>query len=452
MDPLISKNPVNGEEIHRYQQHPDAAIETMIALAVERQKDWKKSNFSHRKKWLLQLANMVRKNAPHLAILITSEMGKPLEQSKTELEKCAWLCEYYANHAEEFLSGRTIKTDAKKSFVRYDPLGVILGVMPWNFPFWQAFRFAVPAVMAGNAVLVKHASNVPGCAEWIERLFLEAGAIKGLYQNLLISSSRVENVIRHPAIKAVSLTGSETAGRAVASIAGSELKKCVLELGGSNAFVVFDDANLKEVIPLAVKARMLNNGQSCIAAKRFLVQSGIADAFVEELTDAISKLKMGDPIHPLTDIGPLARVDLAEQLDAQVKRALEAGADLHLGGNQKGAFYEPSILLGVRPGNPAFDEELFGPVACVAVFTDEKEAVKMVNQSNFGLGVTVCTSDKKRIEKLIPKFEDGAVFFNELVKSDPRLPFGGTKNSGYGRELSKEGIREFTNLKAVYIA
>jgi succinate-semialdehyde dehydrogenase/glutarate-semialdehyde dehydrogenase len=378
-------------------------------------------------------------------------MHKPISQAIAEVEKCAILCNYYYENAESFLSTKNIKTEATESFVTYEPLGVILGVMPWNFPFWQVFRFAVPTIIAGNTVVVKHASNVPKSANLIQEIFEKAGFPKGCYQDLPISSSEVANIIANPIIKAVSLTGSEQAGIAVATEAGKHLKKCVLELGGSNAFIVLEDANLEKAVAIAVTARMQNAGQSCIAAKRFLVHEKIVEEFVIKFKIAIQNLKTGNPLDKETQIGSLARVDLAEELEIQVKKSIQMGAKLIVGGNRKDAFYEPTILTEVTIEMPVFKEETFGPVAAIITFNTLEEAIQLTNQSEFGLGVSVFTQDIDFIKTKISDFNEGAVFINEMVKSDPRLPFGGIKKSGYGRELAEEGIKEFVNVKTVVI-
>lgn len=344
-----------------------------------------------------------------------------------------------------------ISTDAHESYVTYEPLGVILGVMPWNFPFWQVFRFAIPTLLAGNTVMVKHASNVPESAKLLQEIFEDAGFPKGCYFNLPIKSSEVEQIIAHPFIKAVSLTGSESAGKAVATAAGKYLKKCVLELGGNNAFIVLEDAELNQTISVAVNARMQNAGQSCIAAKRFLVHEEIADEFVKRFIQAIQNLKTGDSMDKLTQISGLAREDLAIELDIQVRKSIEMGAKLLMGSQRSKNFYEPTVLLNVTPDMPVFSEETFGPVVAVAVFKTLEEAIRLSNQSDFGLGVSVFTQNIEAIKKHISRFEEGAVFINEMVKSDPRLPFGGVKNSGYGRELAKNGMMEFVNVKTVFI-
>ena len=412
---------------------------------------WKVKKLNDRLVFLPNLAILLLENKEKYARVITSEMHKPISQAIAEIEKCALLCNYYYENAENFLSSKNIKTEASESFITYEPLGVILGVMPWNFPFWQVFRFAVPTLIAGNTVVVKHASNVTKSAELIQVIFEQAGFPKGCYQNLPISSNEVANVIANPIIKAVSLTGSEQAGIAVATEAGKHLKKCVLELGGSNAFIILEDANLEKAVATAVNARMQKSGQSCIAAKRFLVHETIADEFVTKFKVAIQNLKTGNPLDKETQIGSLARVDLAEELEQQVRKSIQMGAKLIVGGNRKEAFYKPTILTNVTTKMPVFKEETFGPVTAIITFKTIDEAIKLSNQSEFGLGVSIFTQDLDFIKTKISAFNEGAVFINEMVKSDPRLPFGGIKKSGYGRELAEEGIKEFVNIKTVVI-
>jgi succinate-semialdehyde dehydrogenase/glutarate-semialdehyde dehydrogenase len=426
-------------------------METSITRANETYAAWNNLPLNDRLTFLPILAQHLLENKTVYATVITSEMQKPIAQAIAEVEKCALLCTYYFENASSFLTAKTIKTEASESFVTYESLGVILGIMPWNFPFWQAFRFAIPALVSGNTVVVKHASNVPKCAQLLQDLFEEAGFPLGCYQNLALSSAEVAAVIAHPMIKAVSLTGSEFAGKAVAAIAGKHLKKCVLELGGNNAFIVLEDADLKAAVAIAVNARMQNAGQSCIAAKRFLVHESIADAFIFQFKAALQNLKTGDVFDKATQIGPLARLDLATALDNQVQKSIAMGAQLILGGIRDGAFYAPTLLTKVTPQMPVFTEETFGPVAAITTFSNLDEAIALSNQSNFGLGVSIFTQDIAKIKTKIAAFNEGAVFINEMVKSDPRLPFGGVKNSGYGRELAEEGLKEFVNTKTVFI-
>ena len=426
-------------------------MQSQLEFSAHTQFSWKQLSITNRISFLPQLAKLLLENKQEYATCITTEMHKPISQAIAEVEKCALLCNYYYENAETFLATKNIKTEAFESFVTNEPLGVILGVMPWNFPFWQVFRFAIPTIIAGNTVVVKHASNVPKSAELIQEIFEQAGFPKGCYQDLPIPSSEVAAVIANPIVKAVSLTGSENAGIAVATEAGKHLKKCVLELGGSNAFIVLEDANLEKAIATAVNARMQNAGQSCIAAKRFLVHENKATDFISRFTKAVQELKTGDALDLNTQIGSLARVDLAEELDAQVQKSIQMGAKLILGGNRKEAFYEPTILTEVTTEMPVFKEETFGPVAAIVTFKNVDEAIKLSNQSDFGLGVSVFTQNVEDIKNRISDFNEGAVFINEMVKSDPRLPFGGVKKSGYGRELSEDGIKEFVNVKTVVI-
>ena len=426
-------------------------MENKLELSRDTQAIWQKETLEHRISFLPKLAKTLSENKQQYAECITNEMHKPITQAIAEVEKCALLCTYYYENATQFLATKHIKTDASESFVTYEPLGVILGVMPWNFPFWQVFRFAVPSLTSGNTVVIKHASNVPKSAKLIQTIFDDAGFPKGCYQDLPIPSAEVAQIIANPIIKAVSLTGSEQAGIAVATEAGKHLKKCVLELGGNNAFIVLEDANLEKAVAIAVNARMQNAGQSCIASKRFLVHENIEEAFVSQLKTAVQKLKTGNPLDKTTEIGALAREDLAEELEIQVRKSIEMGAKLVCGGKRTDAFYEPTILTNVSVKMPVFKEETFGPVVAITTFKTLEEAIELSNTSEFGLGVSVFTQDIETIKKHISSFNEGAVFINEMVKSDPRLPFGGVKKSGYGRELSEDGIREFVNVKTVVI-
>lgn len=448
---MVSKNPYTGDEFAKIEEFSETAIEKALVEADQQFQEWKKTGFEVRSKLMKKAAEELRVNKEEYAETITREMGKPITQSLAEIEKCAWVCEYYADNAEHHLSPSQIETDAQKSYVTYEPIGVILAIMPWNYPFWQVFRFAAPALMAGNIGVLKHASNVMQSANNIQKVFERAGFPKACFQNFPIGSKKVEQIIRDKRVKAVTITGSKPAGGSVASVAGEEIKKSVLELGGSNALVVFDNANINEAVKTCVQARFQNNGQSCIAGKRLLLQESIANEFLEKFVKAIKELRVGDPMDKETFISVLAREDLAKDLEDQVKRSIQAGAQVLLGGHRKGTFFEPTVLTNVTPEMAVFKDETFGPVISVTTFKDEEEAVKLVNMSDFGLGVSIFTEDLEWAEKMVSQFEDGAVFINELVKSDPRLPFGGTKTSGYGRELSVEGIREFVNRKTVYI-
>ncbi len=451
---MKSINPATEELIANYPGHRDAEIETKLRNAELAFSHWQNTDLEQRAKNMLRAADVLRTESAALARLMTDEMGKPLAEATGEIEKCAWVCEYYAQHAAGFLASQPADIEGVRSYVRFQPLGPVLAVMPWNFPFWQVFRFAAPALMAGNVGLLKHASNVCGCAVAIEDIFHQAGFPAGVMTTLLVPSNRVAELIGHASIKAVTLTGSEPAGRAVAAAAGTAIKKSVLELGGSDPFIVLADADLPHVAQQAVKARMINAGQSCIAAKRFLVERPVVKEFTEQLVENMKRLRIGDPVDPQTDIGPLARQDLCDALHDQVQRSMAAGATLLLGGQPvagKGFFYAPTVLTEVAPGNPAFDEETFGPVAAVSVVEDAEQAIAWANQSSFGLGASIWTGDALRGEKLAARVDSGCVFVNEIVKSDPRVPFGGIKNSGYGRELSGFGIREFTNVKTIWV-
>ncbi len=448
---MKSINPYNLEVIAEHKVDTDQEAMAKLELAQRTFMTHRKTSFADRKAKMLVVASILRKNSAEYAKTLTLEMGKPINESVAEIEKCAWVCEYYAENAEEFLKTEVIKTEADQSFVSYEPLGVIMAVMPWNFPFWQVFRFAAPHIMAGNTAVLKHADNVQGAAKIIEQIFLDAGYPEGTFVNLIVDVPQIEAILRNPIIKGVSLTGSERAGAAVAKVCGEEIKPTLLELGGSNAFVVLKDADIKAAANLGMRSRMLNNAQSCIAAKRFILEKEIADEFIEAYTAEILALKSGDPMDKSTKVGPMARVDLAEGLEKQMNKSIELGATLVCGGKRTGAYFEPAILTGVKPGMPAFDEELFGPVSSMIVAENADEAIELANNSIFGLGITIATRDIEKAIELGRRVDDAAVFVNELVKSDPRLPFGGTKKSGYGRELSKMGIYEFVNAKTVYV-
>lgn len=447
-------NPATGERLRTFDTISDARLESALAATASATPDWQSRPLDARCDLLTRAASVLRKRRDELAGLITLEMGKPIREARAEIEKCALGCDYYAANAAGFLADEVIATDASRSLVAWQPLGAVLAVMPWNFPFWQVFRFAAPALAAGNTGLLKHASNVPQCALAIEDVLREAGTPDGVFTNLLLESSRIAGVIEDPRVHAVTLTGSEPAGRKVASVAGAQVKKCVLELGGSDAFIVLDNADLDVAVEGAVQSRFLNTGQSCIAAKRFIVMPGIADAFVEGFRDAVEQLVVGDPGDEDTQLGPLARADLRDQLHRQVEASLAAGAVAVTGCEPlpgAGAFYRPSILDDVRPGMPAWDEEIFGPVASVIRVDDEADAVRVANTTDFGLGGSVWTTDSARGEALARQLQCGSAFVNGLVKSDPRLPFGGIRNSGFGRELSLLGMREFLNAKTIWI-
>jgi len=447
-------NPATGELIREYPEHDEREVAARLAQAEAAFASWSRFDFTERARHLNSVADLLRDSAADFARLMTEEMGKPIAASESEIDKCAWVCDFYAEHAAGFLAAETVATDAAKSLVRYDPLGPVLAIMPWNFPFWQFFRFAAPALMAGNVAVLKHASNVPGSALAIEAAFREAGFPDGVMTTLLVSSERVKRLIGQPAIRAVTLTGSDRAGMEVAAEAGRCLKKAVLELGGSDPFIVLADVDAAEAARQAARARVINSGQSCIAAKRFIVEDEIAERFEDEFVRAMAGLKVGDPMARDSEVGPLAREDLLEALDDQVRRSVESGAQLRTGGERlprQGWFYAPTVLTGVEPGMAAFDEETFGPVAAVTRARDAAHAVELANRSQFGLGASVWTSDAARGESLAAEIDSGNVFVNGIVKSDPRLPFGGVKRSGYGRELSAVGIREFVNIKTVWI-
>lgn len=398
-----------------------------------------------------EAGKVLEKNIEKYAGLISAEMGKPIVESRAEVKKCAWVCAYYADNAANFLADEIIKTDASKSFVRHDPIGCVFAVMPWNYPFWQVFRFAAPTLTAGNTAILKHAQNVFGCAREIENIFQDAGFPKGVFQSVYIGHDQTEAVVSHQAIQAITLTGSERAGSAVSQIAGKHLKKSLLELGGSNAFIVLADADIDLAVETAVNARMMNAGQSCIAAKRFIIEEKVYEEFVDKFVKTVIELKSGDPMSEDTKIGVLARKDLAAGVQKQVSQSVKKGAKLLLGGNHKDAYHEPTVLGDVKPGMPAFDEETFGPVAAMIQAKDIKEAYALSQKTIYALGVMVFTKNIDQALANAALVGDGAYFINEMVKSDPRLPFGGQKNSGFGRELSRDGMMEFINRKTVYV-
>lgn len=454
MRTTISINPATEEEIASYDRiSVEKAIEK-VAVANKAYQSWKKTSLKERSKLMNKLADIFDTNKEKYAQLATQEMGKIIEQSRSEIDKCALICRYYADNIDELLADKVVKTEASKSYVTFQPLGVTLAVMPWNFPFYQVIRFAAPAVMTGNTGVLKHASNVQGCAFALENAFKEAGFPEGVFANLNLESSDIKAIIEDKNIVAVTLTGSEPAGRSVAKIAGENLKKTVLELGGSDAYIILEDADLEKATDLATYGRLQNNGQTCIAAKRFIVLEEIYDNFLKLFTKKMKDAKMGDPTNEHVYYGPMARVDLRNEIHEQVEKTIKQGGKLIIGGkipDKKGAYYPATILADLKPGMVAFDEELFGPVASVIKAKDENEAIKLANNSNFGLGSGVLTGDKKRGEKVALQLEAGNSFVNKLVTSDPRMPFGGIKNSGYGRELSSYGIREFVNTKSIWI-
>jgi succinate-semialdehyde dehydrogenase/glutarate-semialdehyde dehydrogenase len=452
---MQSINPSNGEVVRSYQTLTRGETNTKIVSSGQAFQAWQLTSFDQRSLMMHAAAHILKENAELYARLMAVEMGKPLGEGRAEAEKCAWVCAYYADTAQQMLQAETISSDATKSYVTFQPLGVILAVMPWNFPFWQVFRFAAPALMAGNVGLLKHASNVPGCALAIEEVFKKAGFPENVFTSLLIGSDMVGAVIDHTHVKAVTLTGSTPAGRAVAQRAGSRLKKTVLELGGSDAYVILEDADLEKAVTICVTSRLLNGGQSCIAAKRFIVVEKVKKEFEQLFVNEMRQKTMGDPFSETSDIGPQARRDLRDELHQQVFKSIKSGAICLLGGEippGKGAYYPPTVLTDVTPGMPAYEEELFGPVAAIIVAKDEAEAIRIANDSVFGLGAAVFTRDVKHGEKIAAEaLQAGSCFINAFVRSDPRLPFGGIKESGYGRELSHYGIKEFVNIKTVYV-
>jgi succinate-semialdehyde dehydrogenase/glutarate-semialdehyde dehydrogenase len=449
---ITTINPYNVKELQTYEELTKKEIKTKLETAQTAFEDWKTTSFDHRSQYIRKVGELLRKNTDEYAKLMTAEMGKPISQSRSELEKCAWLCDFYADKAEGYLAKEHVDTDHFKSYVSYEPLGVILAVMPWNYPFWQVFRFIVPALMAGNVGVLKHASSVMGCAELIDQIFQDAGFPKGCFQNLVIKSDAVEAIIENKIIKAVTLTGSKPAGAAVASTAAKQIKKSVLELGGNNALVVFEDVDIDDTVQKCVDARFQNTGQSCIAGKRLFLHESIADEFLEKFTEKVKGLNSGDPTEDDTYIGVMAREDLAEELEDLMNTSIEKGAELHYGGTRDKAYFEPTILINVTPDMPVFKDETFGPLMAVTTFKTEKEAIQLVNNSKFGLGASLFSKDLKKMEELATQIKDGAVFINHKVASHPALPFGGTGISGFGRELSHFGIREFVNIKTVVVA
>ncbi|MFS4417341.1 NAD-dependent succinate-semialdehyde dehydrogenase [Maribacter sp. 2307ULW6-5] len=448
---IHTKNPYNNEPIASYAPHTDAQIEACIEKAHTTFSQWRGYGMEERLVPMGALAKLLLERSRRYASLMSQEMGKPIQQAVAEVEKCVWLCDFYHENAEDFLADELIETEAGESFISYDPLGVVLGVMPWNYPFWQVLRFAVPTLLAGNTVLLKHASNVTGSALALEELFKEAGFPEAAFTTVLANHGQVAHIIAHAHVRAVSVTGSGTAGSHIAKLAGQFVKPSVMELGGNNACIVWEDADLDAHMDTMVNARMQNTGQSCIAAKRFIVTEPIYDDFVARFKEKLKNLKRGDPASEATDIGVMAREDLARELQQQVARSVEKGAVVTHGNTVEKAYYEPTLLENVRPGMPAFDEELFGPVAAVIKAKDRAESLELAANSKFGLGTMLFTRDVEAARWAIDQIPDGAFFVNDMVKSDPRLPFGGTKMSGYGRELSREGIHEFVNKKTVYL-
>lgn len=452
---IKSINPATGETIAEYESMKDSELESILGKSMDARPEWKQRSFDNRADLLYKMAKILKDRKHELADLMAREMGKPLAQGVSEAEKCAWVCEYYADNAESFLEDRPIETDASKSYIHHEPLGTVLAIMPWNFPLWQLFRFAAPALMAGNAAVLKHASNVTGCALEIENIIHEAGVPKPVFRTLIASVDQVQAVIEHPAIAAVTLTGSTGAGKAVAKKAGSVLKKTVLELGGSDPYLILEDADLKKAAEICVTSRLINSGQSCIAAKRFIAVEPVYDEFLERVVNLMKQKTVGDPFEEGTDVGPQAMHDLRDGLHQQVQKSISQGATCLLGGeipSGNGAFYPVTVLADIQKGMPAYEEELFGPVASVFKAENEQQAIDLANDTHFGLGAAVFSEDEQRAEQIArEKLQAGCCFVNAFVKSDPRLPFGGIKQSGYGRELSDLGIREFVNAKTVYL-
>ena len=450
---IASINPATGETLQVFEPLSSAALEQKLARACAAFQSYRKTSFAQRAQWLHNAASILEDSKQEYGRIMTVEMGKTLKSAVAEAEKCAWACRYYAENGERHLADETIATNASRSFAHYQPIGPVLAVMPWNFPFWQVFRFAAPALMAGNVGLLKHSSNVPQSALAIEDILRRAGFPDGAFQTLLIGAAQTASVIADDRVAAATLTGSEPAGRSVAAQCGDRIKKTVLELGGSDPFIVMPSADLDEAISTAVKARTINNGQSCIAAKRFIVADGIYDGFERRFVETMRALKVGDPMAPATDVGPLATGAIRDELHAQVERAVASGARLLLGGRMIGGpgyFYEPTVLAGLPRQSDVFREELFGPVAMLFRVKDAAEAIELANDSPFGLGSSVWTRDTAEQARFIDEMQAGAVFVNGMVASDPRLPFGGVKRSGYGRELGIFGIREFVNVKTVW--
>ncbi|BAU04214.1 NADP-dependent succinic semialdehyde dehydrogenase [Fischerella major NIES-592] len=453
--PIATINPATGELLKNFEPHSDAEIAAKLDLAQQAFEHYRQTSFSERSRWLDKAADILEQKKADLAKLMTLEMGKTYKSAIAEVEKCAWVCRYYAEHAAQFLADTYVETDATKSFVKYQPLGIILAVMPWNFPFWQVFRFAAPALMAGNVGLLKHASNVPQCALAIEEIIQKAGFPTGVFQTLLIPGAKVGDLMSDDRIKAATLTGSEPAGISLAVASAKQIKKTVLELGGSDPFIVLESADLQAAVAVATTARMLNNGQSCIAAKRFILQEAIADQFEKLLLEKYQALKVGDPMQPDTDIGPLATPDILQDLELQVQTCVKAGAKVLIGGqplaDRPGNFFPPTMITDLSPDSAIAKEEFFGPVALLFRVPDIDEAIKLANATPFGLGASAWTTNSQEQQRFIDEIEAGAVFINGMVKSDPRIPFGGIKRSGYGRELGIQGIHEFVNIKTVWV-
>jgi succinate-semialdehyde dehydrogenase/glutarate-semialdehyde dehydrogenase len=452
--PIATINPATGQTVRTFQPLSDEQLEARLQCAADAYRRYRRTTFAERSRMMLKAAEILESEKEALGRLMVTEMGKPLKAAIEEAAKSAWGCRYYAENAERFLADEEVKTTASRSYVTWQPIGPVLAIMPWNFPFWQVFRFAAPALAAGNVGVLKHSSNVPGCSLAIEEVLRDAGFPEGCFQALLAPSSAVPDIIADPRIRAVTLTGSEGAGSKVAERAGRELKKTVLELGGSDPFIVLEDADLDEAARVGAQSRTINSGQSCIAAKRFIVHTSRLDEFTDRMRSEMEKLRVGDPFDRKTDVGPLAREDLVKDLARQVEESVARGARLVCGGkalDRPGYYYAPTVLAGARKGMPAWDEETFGPVAALAGAKDDAEAVRLANETRYGLGASLWTRSAEKAKDLARRIDAGAVFVNGLVKSDPRLPFGGIKKSGYGRELSVQGMREFLNAKTVWV-
>jgi len=441
--------PYTQEVIAEYPVMDDAAINQHIHAAENAFAVWKNISFQQRATILNNAATILKRDRDALATLITNEMGKVIAEAKGEVEKCAYVCEYYAAHAEQFLQDEILEAGFTKSFVSYEPIGAVLAIMPWNFPFWQVFRYAAPTLMAGNVTLLKHAPNVCGCAKIIEQIFIEAGAPVGVFQTLIIDIPVVEKLLEEKIVQAVTLTGSERAGSSVASLAGKNIKKSLLELGGSDALIVLPDANMKQAATVALQSRMLNAGQSCIGSKRFIVLQDAMDGFLHELNEQMKNFKQGNPFDTAINMGPMARLDLVKNIETQLQQSVKQGAKLLQGGHADGCNFTPALLVNIQKGMAAFEQETFGPLAAVVAAKDEADAIQLANDSEYGLGGSVWTSDIEKGISIARQINTGAVFINALVKSDPRLPFGGIKKSGYGRELGRQGIVEFVNAKTI---
>ncbi|QLG44959.1 NAD-dependent succinate-semialdehyde dehydrogenase [Costertonia aggregata] len=448
---ITTKNPFTAQLIREYKLHTEAEIEQILEKSNVAFKLWKYEQIVHRTNLLQKVSELLIERKKEYSELMTQEMGKPITQSISEIEKCVWACDFYVKNAAQFLADELIETDADESFVSYDPVGTILAIMPWNFPFWQVIRFAAPTLTAGNTAILKHAANTTGCALALEQLFRDAGYPEGCFQTVLADHDTIEDIIADSRVQGITLTGSEKAGRSIAALAGKHLKKTVMELGGNNACIVWEDADLDKYIDTIVNARMQNTGQSCIAAKRFVVVDEIYAKFNTVFKEKIQSLRSGNPIKPETEIGVLARPDLVDTLENQIRESVDKGANVTYGNQKDGNFFEPTILENVRKGMPAFDEELFGPVAAIVRAKNREDSIALAADSKFGLGTMLFTQDIDEAIRMAGSIPDGGFFINEMVKSDPRLPFGGTRASGYGRELSKEGILAFTNKKTVYI-